>query len=92
MRSWSTLAFDSATVLLPNDHLTASPANDQAHESAHRETISVGTETALNSSAFIYDSVIGVGLLVLIWVFLSWTYPPIDKSPRKRILFRTKNP
>jgi len=92
MGSWSTLAFDSATVLLPNDHPAESPANGQTHESAHRETISVGSETALNSSAFIYDSLIGVGLLVLIWVFLSWTYPPIDKSPRKRNFFRVKSP
>jgi hypothetical protein len=91
MRSWSTLTFDSATVISPT-YFAPSSAIDQAQESAHRETITVVNETASNSHAFIYDSVIGVGLLVLVWVFLSWTYPPINKSPRKQILFRTKIP
>ncbi len=91
MRSWTTPVFDSTTVLAPN-YIAEPSANDQAHESAHREATTSANETAINNNAFIYDSVIGVGLLVLVWVFLSWTYPPIDKSLRKRNLFRTKSP
>ena len=41
--------------------------------------LAVVNETAVNIHAFIYDGVIGVGLLVLVWAFLSWTYPPIEK-------------
>ena len=72
--------------------ISASSANDLAHESTQRETTHVINETPVNIQAFIYDSAFGVGLLVLIWVFLSWTYPPINKKPRKGNLLRAKNP
>ena len=90
MRNWPTLIFDSVTVLPPGSYIYASSANDQGHESAHRETTIVVNEAAVNSNAFIFDSMIGIGLLVLVWVFLSWTYPPTDKSTPKRNLTRTK--
>ena len=91
MRSWPSLVFDSATVLTPN-YLASSSENGQAHGPTHGKTTAVVNETAINSHAFIYDSVIGVGLLVLVWVFLAWTYPSVEKSQRKRNLLRIKSP
>ncbi len=79
-----------AAVVSPS-YVAATSANDQTHESTHRETIAMVNEIAINSPPFIYDSVIGIVLIVMVWVFLSWAYPPIDKSTPKRNLFRAKN-
>ena len=51
--------------------------------------VEVANEMWVTSCSFLFDSAIGVGLVLLVWVFLWWAYPPINKKARKRTYFRT---